>query len=118
MQQQVNLKGDVNKKFKAEARRCYSFFYDEDGHFRDEELQSKNGNGFELPIRKDGQEIIIKGQNRKELMKQYFDKVFLPEIQKNVINNADEIKSNTEEIFEPGDIQTFDLMDKIKLGEN
>ncbi|MCM3768384.1 hypothetical protein [Neobacillus niacini] len=75
------LKGERNKKFKEEARGGYSLFYDEKGLFRDEELRSANDDdGLELKLMINNQESIITGQNRKELMKQYFEAVFLPKM--------------------------------------
>ncbi|TVX77168.1 helix-turn-helix domain-containing protein [Peribacillus simplex] len=113
------LKGEDNKIFKEKARSCYSLFYDENGQFRDAELGSVNRGGFELVIVVNNQELIIKGQNRKELINQYFKNVFLPNMQKkaNSLENTRRVTKHENEEKDEDNIETINLADKIKSGE-
>lgn len=112
------LKGEMYKKFKEEARSCYTLFYNENGLFRDEDLISEN-EGYELKLMINNQASIIKGQNRKELMKQYFEILLLPKMQ-NVENPLENISIHNEVEDETGDsyVESINLADKIKLGSN
>ncbi|MCO0597271.1 hypothetical protein NGI46_07285 [Peribacillus butanolivorans] len=114
------MKGEVYKKFKEEACCCYSLFYDENGIFRDEDLLDKNG--FELKIMINNHEAIIKGQNRKELLKQYFETAFLPKIKNEEKtpeedDKDDEVNNNSDGKDE-GDTESFYLLDNIKSDAN
>ncbi|EJR51880.1 hypothetical protein IIK_00422 [Bacillus cereus VD102] len=112
------LKGETHKKFKEEARNCYPLFYDENGRFREKELVRENDNGFKLKIMIDNQDTIIRGENRKELIEQYFEIVFLPTMQNETINqdnltthsNFKEEELGVDERY----TQVIDLMDKIE----
>ena len=66
----------MNKRFKEEAKKCYSLFYNEAGLFRDGELFNENEKKLERKIVVNNQEIVIKAENRKGLMEQYFELAF------------------------------------------
>lgn len=44
------LKGDMNKRFKEEVKKCYVFFYNEVGLFCDGELFNENEKKLEFKI--------------------------------------------------------------------
>lgn len=93
--------------------------------FRDEDLKSESG-GFELKLKINNQESIITGQNRKEIMKNYFEKVIIPKIQngeKAFKENPDELISpeyKMTESIEPGDeyVEELDLSGLLKASTN
>ncbi|APH04173.1 helix-turn-helix domain-containing protein [Bacillus weihaiensis] len=119
------LKGEANKKFKEEAGNAYSYFYNDDGRFRDEDLQSETGE-YELILTINNQELIITGQNRKEIMNEYFEIVILPKIQ----NGEKAFEENTVELSNPenkvtksiepggGYVEELDLSGLLKVSAN
>ncbi|MCP1190826.1 helix-turn-helix domain-containing protein [Cytobacillus firmus] len=119
------LKGEDNKKFKEEARNAYSYFYNDDGRFRDEDLKSETGE-YELQLMINNQEAIITGQNRKEVMNKYFKIVILPKIQngeKAFKENPGELinpENKETESIEPGDgyVEELDLSGLLKSSPN
>ncbi|CAM3930668.1 helix-turn-helix domain-containing protein [Bacillus wiedmannii] len=112
------LKGDMNKKFKEEAKKCYALFYNEDGLFRDGELFNENEKKLELKIVVNNQEIVIKAENRKELMEQYFELAFLSMMQSGEVNLGNDLFPIWDDEENDGDIEILDLADKIKLDED
>ncbi|MED0825339.1 helix-turn-helix domain-containing protein [Bacillus pacificus] len=112
------LKGDMNKRFKEEAKKCYALFYNEAGLFRDGELFNENEKKLELKIVVNNQEIVIKAENRKELMEQYFELVFLPMMQSGEVNLENDLFPIWDDGENDGDIEILDLADKIKLDED
>ena len=112
------LKGDMNKRFKEEAKKCYSLFYNEAGLFRDGELFNENEKKLELKIVVNKQEIVIKAENRKELMEQYFELAFLPMMQSGEVNLENDLFPIWDDEENDGDIEILDLADKIKLDED
>lgn len=112
------LKGDMNKRFKEEAKKCYSLFYNEAGLFRDGELFNENEKKLELKIVVNNQEIVIKAEIRKELIEQYFELAFLPMMQSREVNLENALFPIWDDEENGGDIEILDLADKIKLDED
>ncbi|KXI73624.1 hypothetical protein ACS52_24550 [Bacillus cereus] len=112
------LKGDMNKRFKEEAKNCYSLFYNEAGLFRDGEFFNENEKKLERKIVVNNQEIVIKAEQRKELMEQYFELVFLPMMQSGEVNLENDLFTTWDDEESDGDIEILDLADKVKLDED
>ncbi|MGG2064186.1 helix-turn-helix domain-containing protein [Bacillus sp. S14(2024)] len=112
------LKGNMNKRFKEEATKGYSLFYNEVGLFRDGELFNENEKKLELKIIENNQETVIKAEKRKGLMEQYFELVILPMMQSGEGNLENDLFTpwGDEEI--DGDIENLDLAGKTKLDED
>jgi len=111
------LKGDMNKRLKEEAKKCYSLFYNEAGLFRDGELFNENEKKLELKIVVNKLEIVIKAEDRKELMEQYFELAFLPMMQSGEVSLENDLFPIWDDEENDGDIEILDLADKIKLDE-
>lgn len=109
------LGGDVRKKFNKEAKRCYPLFYNEFGLFRDEDLGC--GNGLELKIKVDDEEMVIGGRDRGELMKQYFELVFLPKMQSGK-SKPEKKEDKTYDDEEEAEEKTKELGDRIEKDED
>lgn len=82
------LKGEIKQIFNEETSNCYVLFYDERGLFRDEELKIESGE-YEMKTEVNAEEVIIKGSDRKELMRKYFEVVLLPKIKKQEVTLFD-----------------------------
>ncbi|AOM07581.1 helix-turn-helix domain-containing protein [Bacillus cereus] len=108
------LEGDIRKKFNEEAKRCYPLFYNERGLFRDDDLGCEHGLEFKTKV--NDQEVVIKGQDRKGLMKKYFEVIFLPKIQSEKVE-TDKKGDKACDAEEAVEKKTLDLASRVKEDE-